>query len=145
MHVYTPIVPGIFVPRTDNAALTLQWRGNNGVAQLGLKGRDNRHDKLQLDAGCKEINNFNPLKCCLVESKDSQTSWFKSWAATPSINNMKYSLKILWMCCFSPGNTEWGSVVVNKSKRTLWVILCIALDVPQIILYTGVGRIRSNA
>lgn len=78
MHVYTPIVPGIFVPCTDNAALTLQWRGNNGVAQLGLKGRDNRRDKLRLDAAHKkEINNFNPLKCCFVESKASHTSWFK--------------------------------------------------------------------
>lgn len=54
MHVYTPIVPGIFVPCTDNAALTLQWRGNNGVAQLGLKGHDNRRDKLRLDAAHKK-------------------------------------------------------------------------------------------
>lgn len=51
MHVYIPIVPCIFVPCTDNTALTLQWRGNNGVAQLGLKGHDNKCDNPQSDAG----------------------------------------------------------------------------------------------
>ena len=50
MHVHIPIVPCTFVPCTDNTALSLQWRGNNGVAQLGLKGHDNKCDKLQSDA-----------------------------------------------------------------------------------------------
>lgn len=60
MHVDIPIVPCIFVPCTDNTALTLQWRGNNGVAQLGLKGHDNKCDKLQSDAGHKKKeNNFS--------------------------------------------------------------------------------------
>lgn len=54
MHVYVPIVPGIFVPCTDNTTLTLQWKGNNGVAQLGLKGHDNKCDKPQSDAGHKK-------------------------------------------------------------------------------------------
>lgn len=62
MHVdttapYPPpsaIVPRIFVPRADNTTLTLQWRANNGVAQLGLKGHDNKCDKLRSDAARKE-------------------------------------------------------------------------------------------
>lgn len=48
------IVPRIFVPRADNTTLTLQWRANNGVAQLGLKGHDNKCDKLRSDAARKE-------------------------------------------------------------------------------------------
>lgn len=65
MHVDIPIVPCIFVPCTDNTALTLQWRGNNGVAQLGLKGHDNKCDKLQSDAGHKKKRKqfFIPFKC----------------------------------------------------------------------------------
>lgn len=65
MHVYIPIVPCIFVPCTDNTALTLQWRGNNGVAQLGLKGHDNKCDKPQSDAGHrkkKEKKTFHPIQ-----------------------------------------------------------------------------------
>lgn len=61
MHVDTTprpapsaIVPRIFVPGADNTTLTLQWRANNGVAQLGLKGHDNKCDKLRSDAARKE-------------------------------------------------------------------------------------------
>lgn len=76
MHVYIPIVLCIFVPCTDNTALTLQWRRNNGVAQLGLKGHDNKCDKFQSDAGQKkEEKRYIPFKCGCVESNESQTLW----------------------------------------------------------------------
>lgn len=78
MHVSIPIVPCIFVPCTDNTALPLQWRGNNGVAQLGLKGHDNKCDKPLSDAGHEireEQQLFIPFRCGRVESNESQTSW----------------------------------------------------------------------
>lgn len=78
MHVYIPIVPCIFVPCADNTTLTLQWKGNNGVGQLGLKRHDNKCDKPQSDAEpkrkkTKQKNFSSLLKRGRAESNKSQT------------------------------------------------------------------------
>ena len=80
MHVHIPIVPCIFVPCTDNTALSLQWKGKNGVAQLGLKGHDNKCDKLQSDAvhrKKKKKGNFSSYSNVGVVSNEPQTSWLQ--------------------------------------------------------------------
>lgn len=77
MRVYIPIVPCIFVPCADNTTLTLQWKLNNGVGQLGLKRHDNKCDKPQSDAEQERKNKtkqlFILLKCGRVELNESQT------------------------------------------------------------------------
>lgn len=90
-----PIVPCIFVPCTDNTTLTLQWRGNNGVAQLGLKGHDNECDERQSDTGYKKQQLFIPFKCGCVESNESQTSWLQRSSALLNIYPTSAWLKYL--------------------------------------------------